>query len=268
MLIGRNKHAPAAAVKSAHSSARPASPAAAGGALGFDGTMSTLPPLSESSTDPDGPGEGNLVLSYLALRRAVGYFGLVLPVAVFAVGIALPPHRFLGSISAYYYVPFAGDVFVGILWVIGIFLWFYDYRDPDKWLTSASGTFAIGIALFPTTKEDLPRTLISVATVHVVCAVSFFATLAALSLFYFTRGDASGRPRKQTRNRVYRVAALVIVAALVVAGLGPVVLGREASSRLHLLFFCETAACWAFGASWLVKGKRLWADPPTSNNGH
>jgi hypothetical protein len=214
------------------------------------------------------PGENDLVLSYLALRRAVGYFGLVLPVAVFTVGIALPPHEFLGSISAYYYVPFAGDVFVGILWVIGVFLWFYDYRDPDKWLTSASGTFAIGIALFPTTKEDLPRTFFSVATIHVVCAVSFFATLAALSLFYFTRGDTTGRPLKRARNRVYVGAGMVIAAALVVAGLGPFVLGRAASSRLHLLFFCETAACWAFGISWLVKGQRLLADPPQPERPH
>lgn len=201
------------------------------------------------------------VLSYLALRRAVGYFGLVLPVAVLVLGIAQPPHRFLGSISAYYYVPYAGDVFVGVLWVIGVFLWFYDYRDPDKWLTSAAGTFAIGVALFPTTKDDLPRKFFSVATIHVACAVAFFATLAALSLFYFTRGDTTGRPRKLARNRVYRAAGVVIVCALVVAGLGPFVLGREGSSRLHLLFFCETVACWAFGASWLVKGQGLLADP-------
>lgn len=235
--------------------------------MGFDGGMSTLQPSpgsassAGSDTDPEAPGETDLVLSYLALRRAVGYFGLVLPVAVFAVGIALPPHEFLGSISAYYYLPLAGDVFVGILWVIGVFLWFYDYRRPDRWLTSASGTFAIGVALFPTTKEDLPRTLFSVATIHVVCAVSFFATLAALSLFYFTRGDATGRPRKQARNRVYRMAGVTIVGALLVAALGPLVLGRETSSRLHLLFFCETVACWAFGVSWLVKGQRLLADP-------
>lgn len=227
-------------------------------------SMSALQPSPGSENG--GPDERDLVLSYVALRRAVGYFGLALPFAVFAVGIALPPHELLGSISAYYFVPFAGDIFIGILWVIGVFLWFYDYRDPDKWLTSASGTFAIGVALFPTTKEDLPRTFYSVATLHVVCAVSFFATLAALSLFYFTRGDTTGRPQKQARNRVYRTAGVLIVVALVVAALGPFVLGRAASSRLHLLFFCETVACWAFGVSWLVKGQRLWADPARSTD--
>lgn len=201
------------------------------------------------------------MLSYLALRRAVGYFGLALPVAVFVVGFIVPPHEFLGSISAYYYVPFAGDIFVGILWVIGLFLLFYDYRRPDRLITSASGVFAIGVALFPTTKEDLPRTFFSIATIHVICAVSFFVTLAVLSLFYFTRGDATGRPRKQARNRVFRGAGIVILVALLVAGLGPFLLGRELARGLHLLFFCETVACWAFGVSWLVKGQRLWADP-------
>lgn len=224
--------------------------------------------LQPSPASETGPGGDDLVLSYLALRRAVGYFGLALPVAVLTVGIALPPHEFLGSISAYYYVPFAGDVFIGILWVIGVFLWFYDYRDPDKWLTSASGVFAIGVALFPTTKEGLPRTFLSVATIHSACAVAFFATLAALSLFYFTRGDTAGRPQKRARNRVFVGAGVVIVCALAIAGLGPFVLGRAAVNRLHLLFFCETVACWAFGTSWLVKGQRLWADPPAPPRTH
>jgi len=202
------------------------------------------------------------VLSYMGLRRAVGYFGLALPIVVFAVGIALPPHEFLSSISAYYYVPFAGNIFVGVLWVIGVFLWFYDYRQADNYLTSAAGTFAIGVATFPTAKQDIPRTLFSTATVHLVCAGLFFATLAVMSLFFFTRGDATGRPRKQTRNRIYVACGLIIVLALIVAALGALILGRNLYNQLHILFFCETVASWAFGISWLVKGQALFGDLP------
>ncbi|MDQ2708783.1 MAG: DUF998 domain-containing protein [Actinomycetota bacterium] len=212
----------------------------------------------------DVDGQDGYVLSYFDLRRAVGYFGLALPIAVFVVGIALPPHAFLGSISAYYYVPFAGDIFGGLLWTIGVFLWFYDYERADNVLTSAAGTFAIGVALFPTTKQDLPRTLFSSATIHQVCAGLFFAILAILSLFYFTRGDTTDRPRKKTRNRIFIVSGLVIVLALLVAGLGPFILGRDTYTRLHVLFFCETVAIWAFGISWLVKGQRLFADLPAT----
>lgn len=123
----------------------------------------------------DTAGEDVYVLSYAGLRKAVGYFGLLLPIVVFVVGIALPPHEFLGSISAYYYVPFAGNIFVGALWTIGVFLWFYNYRQPDNILTSAAGTFAIGVATFPTAKQGMPRSLFSTATIHLVCAALFSA---------------------------------------------------------------------------------------------
>jgi uncharacterized membrane protein len=217
---------------------------------------STPEPVTDSGRDDV------YVLSYAGLRKAVGYFGLLLPVVVFVVGIALPPHRFLGSISAYYYVPFVGNIFVGALWVIGVFLWFYDYEQVDNVLTSAAGTFAIGVATFPTSKEGIPRTLFSVATVHLVCAALFFVILAVLSLFYFTRGDATDRPRKQARNHVYVACGVIIVVALIVAAVAPLVLGGGLYNQWHVLFFCETAASWAFGISWLVKGQALLPDPP------
>ncbi|MCU1648935.1 MAG: hypothetical protein JWQ60_84 [Pseudonocardia sp.] len=212
----------------------------------------------------DTAGEDVYVLSYAGLRKAVGYFGLLLPIVVFVVGIALPPHEFLGSISAYYYVPFAGNIFVGALWTIGVFLWFYNYRQPDNILTSAAGTFAIGVATFPTAKQGMPRSLFSTATIHLVCAALFFSILAILSLFYFTRGTTAGRPRKKSRNRVYVACGLVIVVALIVAGLGPLVLGSDLYNQRHVLFYCETAASWAFGISWLVKGQALFPDVPSS----
>jgi hypothetical protein len=217
--------------------------------------------LVRSSTDD---GDDGYVLSYFALRRAIGYFGIALPFAVFIVGYALPPHEFLGSISAYYYVPYAGDIFIGLLWVIGIFLWFYNYGQSDNILTNAAGIFAISVALFPTTKEDLPRTLLSTATIHQVSAALFFVILAILSLRYFTLGETRDRPRKRARNRVYVIAGLVILLALITAGLGPFVLGAQNYRQLHVLFFCETVASCAFGISWLVKGQRLLADLPNT----
>lgn len=204
------------------------------------------------------------LLSYAGMRKTVGYFGIALPIVVFLIGFALPPHQFLGSISDYYYVPFAGSVFVGALWAIGVFLWFYDYARADNILTSSAGTFAIGVAVFPTSKDNLPLGIVSVATVHLVCAALFFAVLAVLSLFYFTRGDTESRPRKKIRNRIYVASGLIILLALVVAAAGRAILGRESYNEHHVLFFCETVACWAFGFSWLVKGQGLLRDLETT----
>ena len=210
-------------------------------------------PRTTTSTD--------YTVSYFALRRTVGWFGILLPIVVFLVGLALPPHQFLSSISAYYYIPFAGSIFVGVLWAIGVFLWFYDYEHVDNILTSIAGTFAFGIATFPTPREGAPTGAHAiVGGIHFVCAAAFFVTLALISLRLFTRGPVSGRPRKKARNIVYIVCGVIMLVALLSAGITRLLLGGELFAQLHVLFYCEVAASWAFGASWLIKGQMLIRD--------
>src|SRR2546423_1519045 len=77
-------------------------------------------------TSPDNP----FVISYLGLRKAVGIIGCCLPF-VLILGAFRQSHGFQPSLSSYYYTNM-GDVFVGGLCAIGIFLMScrgYDHRD-------------------------------------------------------------------------------------------------------------------------------------------
>ena len=98
--------------------------------------------------------ENALVISFLAVRQALGYLGYLLPLSLLAYAVTAPG-RLEPSISDFYYTPM-GDILVGILVAIGIFLVTYTgfERKPgeflsDRWLARIAGAGAIGVALFP-----------------------------------------------------------------------------------------------------------------------
>src|ERR1700751_1595083 len=90
-----------------------------------------------------------LVLSYLDLRKSVGVIGTLLPFVVSIGKMLLDSPGLLSSVSSYYY-SVMGDVFVGSMCAIGVFLWSYKGYD---WRDAVAGTItavcAIGVALFP-----------------------------------------------------------------------------------------------------------------------
>lgn len=60
---------------------------------------------------------------------------------------------FRDSISHYYYAQFLGGPFIGALVFIGTYMWVYQGEDKhgsESKLASVAGTFAFGVALFPT----------------------------------------------------------------------------------------------------------------------
>lgn len=107
--------------------------------------------------------------------------------------------------------------------------------------------------------------------VHFLSAAVLFVVLAYLALVVFTRvvpgrdADASGqlRPGKLRRNKIYRICGWIML--LCIAALG----GRaayewlsgtqiEAWNRYNLTLVFEAIALYAFGVSWMVKG-RIWS---------
>jgi hypothetical protein len=188
------------------------------------------------------------VLSYSALRRAIGLIGLLLP-AVLAVGGLLLGGGLAGSISSYYYTPMR-NVFVGALCAMGVFLLCYRFGRLDDVLGDVGGIAAIGVALFPTTPDGVPRDTVGV--LHLAFAAVFFLTLAAFAIVLFTRSASADPDRgKRARNVVYRVCGWLIVACLVLIVLADV-LGVPGA-----VFWLESAAVMSFGVAWTVKGGAL-----------
>ncbi|MGH9686288.1 MAG: DUF998 domain-containing protein [Candidatus Acidiferrales bacterium] len=206
-----------------------------------------------------------IVLSYLALPKAVGGIALALPFSV-AIPWAVLHHAVQTSISAYYYTGMR-NLFVGSLCAIGMFMLSargYDTLDEIAGIFSAA--CAIGIAFFPTSPTH-QRTL--VGDVHYVFAGGLFLTLAffCLVLFKMTAEHHTVTPQKMQHNRVYTVCGIIILASLALLPTMTLVFHvRYVFAGIAPGIFFETTSLFAFGVAWLVKGETFLRDqaPPYS----
>ena len=214
----------------------------------------------------------DVVLSFYRVRQALGWLGLLMPVALIggqlALGLPLPP-----SLSDFYYTPLR-DVFVGILVALGVFLLTYlGHRQPtalvsDRNVSTVAGLGAIGVALFPNDTLDpcagaqIPA-LDPSGTLHALSAGLFLTMTAVFCLVLFRRSDGTvPTPLKRRRNRVYLACGLAIAAALVALGAYFTLLEPERRCDIQEwrpVLWLEVVTVLAFGFCWLVKGRGIRA---------
>jgi hypothetical protein len=241
---------------------------------------------------PQPPQTDARVLSYLAVRRALGLLGLALPLSLLVyakvLGYGMQP-----SISEFYHTHM-GDILVGCLVAIGVFLVAYQGypRQPgehfsDQWVSTIAGLGAIGVALFPVVPADLAacppgqgfpvadtellrtvtcpvqgfvRHWTAFAWVHFTSAAVFFLCLAVFCLVLFPKGDRrpdGGIDWKAPNNRVYLICGILLLASI--GFLGAYALAPQGTkavlARYNYIFWWETVGVVAFAVSWLTKGK-------------
>jgi len=209
-----------------------------------------------------GPVREKQFVSYLTVRRTVGILAVVLPVILALVGFAqcmcwvLQP-----SISDYYDVPRARDLYVGVLSVMAFFLFAYKGYEPrDDRAGDVAAACALLTAFFPYKAGGLDW------VVHYVGGTALFLVLAYFALFLFTKSNGTAMTlRKVSRNRVYRICGVTILACVVLSGACLAFLPAGTRAAWSPVFWLETLALWAFGVSWFIKGETLLKDPaPTS----
>jgi hypothetical protein len=219
--------------------------------------------------DPQPPLDNEFVISFFTLRKAIGWFGLLMPIIVRLGAWLFEGIPSNDSLSAYYYTSMR-DVFVGTLAAIGVFL--FCYRGPDKQdniLTNIAGVCAIGIGLLPTERIYHPLILERFANVlspdcysnhgplgfHIYVVAAFFLIISYLTIFRFPKPS---RPyitkQKLSRNKIYVACGIVMVLMLI----GVVVIKAIAAKRS--VFWPETIAIVAFGIAWLTKGQAILKD--------
>ncbi len=214
-----------------------------------------------------------LASSYARLQFIIGALAFLLPVVVPLFDWIIDGHELRGSISSYYYGR-TGGYFVGSLAAIGVFLFSYNYRRRpgfagDDVLSSAAGTAAIAVALFPTPSNGADATggAAVVGAIHLASAATLFSILAVLALCYFTRtdpephgfraalvrtvrDDSSTSAKRRADNLLYRICGWTIVAGVLLAIANNIF-------DWGLLFWLEAVMVWAFGISWLRKSRNL-----------
>jgi hypothetical protein len=200
-------------------------------------------------------------------RTAIGVLGIALPPVLLLIG-AIRGVTWQGTISAYYHTAMR-DIFVGIHWVIGVFLFFYIYHPQDRknarsetpavrsgeldaWLGKAAGLSAVIVALFPTNPPpDSPVQPPTIGMIHGVAAAVLFLCLSMfpLKLFSQSRGYES-------KYRSIGYAMLAVLATLAIYQFSPKSV-REALAGLRPVFWLETILILLFGWGWFAKGREL-----------
>jgi hypothetical protein len=214
--------------------------------------------------------ENPALISFMTLRKAIGWLGLTLPAAMIVGNWIFGSCYYVQDSNSHYYYTITGDLFVGILCAVGLFLFTYKgYDRIDNIASSLAGFFAICIAMFPTNDNSanrcsdimqLPPNEIR-NTIHFASAALFFVILAGMSLFLFTKSKGGKTRRKEIRNSIYRTCGILILVSI--AMIGAYALFEEQLSGLgkyHPVFWLEWVALLAFGVSWLVKGEIVLKD--------
>lgn len=217
--------------------------------------------MASTTTTRLQPSEPPLIISYMTLRKCVGFLGLFLaPILVVGSLLLDHPPKILTSVSAYYYSGMRNE-FEGIICAISLFLLSYHgYSRQDSIISKLAGLFALCIALFPTSDTADKADIIS--KLHYITAGIFFTLLAYMSIFLFTKTSGNMTKEKIKRNRIYRICGIAMAVSVIgipLDGIGSI---YNATHPYHPTLILETLALVAFGLSWLTKGEFVLKDKP------
>lgn len=208
------------------------------------------------------------LISYRQLRLIVGLIGFFLPVILILGDCIAKQTFFLEDSVSYYYYTKMGDVFVGLLCAVALFLFTYkgyENKNGDFLTDNQTGNlsciFALGVAFFPTSEIEGETSIIS--WIHYIAAGLFFASLAYFSLKKFTKTKGHWSEMKKKRNKIYRFCGWTIVFAIAMLLLYNIpFINRFVAGSPYFIVF-EILALWSFAFSWLVKAEVFFPDKET-----
>lgn len=190
------------------------------------------------------------VFDYRALRLLMGIIALTLPFLV-----TLLSSSPLSSISASYYTE-ARDAFVGMLFIVGAFMWAYNGHTIKEAVASKiASVAAICVATFPTSCDVCETTIISIT--HYGAAVILFAILAYFCFGPFRLNTKGKKGKKGRRSKIYFVCGWIMVGCMLSLFIAKLILSDETLEALRVTYWVETIALVAFGFAWIVAGKYI-----------
>ena len=213
----------------------------------------------------------NLIISYKALRRLIGIMGILLPIINILGGCLIAKIPVQQSISMYYYTNMR-DFFVGLMFVVSLFLITYKgYNTLDLIISIITGAAGLGVAIFPCFSELYIGQKVGIFQlspetsfiVHLTCAALFFVLLAFTSIFLFTQKHKNSSlvtPQKKRRNLVYIVCGILMLACVLGILICILILTKQQLYDSKIILIFESIALFSFGVSWLVKGETLFKD--------
>jgi hypothetical protein len=215
-----------------------------------DGPPSAAPPVAAKTNAI----LASISASYFKLRRGLAAAAFLFPILLWiAAGF-----NWQHSISAYYH---SGEVtrtvFVGVLWAIGSFLFFYKgYAKAEDHVLDLAGAAAIAVSLFP---MDWPEGSVRTTTgaLHYASAAVFFMCIAYVCVFRSSdtlriMTDPVARERFRMTYRV--LGALMIGLPILIAAIFLAVTSWRDTAAVLLT---EIAGIYVFATFWLVKSREI-----------
>lgn len=204
------------------------------------------------------------------LKKLVGFTALFFPAVLILLSFSSGQCITVQETISHYYYSVVGNVFVGALSAISVFLIVYKgYPDSkDNIATSIAGVFALGVALLPTSVPcDTSSCVVvnlegvmDVSVPHYISAACMFITLAYVSIVLFRKKGPNPTDQKLFRNKIYLLCGIVMILAII-AILAASKLGTEEwLCESKIVFILEWVALFAFGTSWMIKGGFLFKD--------
>lgn len=211
-----------------------------------------------------------IIENFYRVRRMLGYLGLALPFTLILGGL---PFGFSEPSLSDYYHTLMRDIFVGIIFAIGVFLLCYTGFRPDAkerfsddLVTTLAGIAALLVAFVPNrgtlNTSDEPQALAQYLFgvtacdyMHHAAAGTFLLCMAYLCRFKFARTAKPGR------RPVYVGCAWVIFAMFLATCVSATLrkVGTPGQTAFvvdnQLVFWFEAIGVWAFSVAWLVKGR-------------
>jgi len=212
-----------------------------------------------------------ILFNYKTLRLTIGVLAFLTPILVALVA----GNKDLPSISAGYHSK-AHDLFVGLLFIIGILLFAYNGNSLKEalWAKVAAGC-AIVIALFPTECVKQKVCIIDMVNlnreteviIHGAAAFVFFSILAYFCFGPFRKSAIDKSEKKslsdiektkaKKRKCIYTWCGIFILLSMllvIIEKLLALKIWFPNFSHFHgqTVFIAEFAGLWAFGFAWLV----------------
>lgn len=185
-------------------------------------------------------------LAFLIKSFGIGVIALLVPIVLPLVG-GYDGHY---SISYFYHVPATRDLFVGLLWSLGLFLiLFQGLSRMENLLLSAAGVFLILVAMVPTAPDQCSDAAFSW---HAGFALAFFACLFVVALVFAKQrlNYIMWPPLRDRFKRAYNLSGCAMIGLPLLAWAVHLFDGRDCG---HAIYWIEAAAIFAFSLYWFTK---------------
>lgn len=201
----------------------------------------------------------HMYAAYIALRVGIAVLAIALPFILWIGGYILAEMPLQASMSAYYHSGGGAmrDVFVGILFAVGVFLYLYKgFTTLENRALNLAGMFVVGVALVPMEWECGDSC--STFTLHGTLAILFFLSIAYVCIFRAsdTLSLISDEPKAKRYKNTYRLLGLAMIASPAIAFLLKLVL-QPHSEAASTIFFVEATGIFVFASYWIVKSREI-----------